>query len=287
MKFSTPLPIFALLVASLLVNLQGCSAPVSAVKPVAEQNQQNIGALSKNVQVLLDLYEPLLKASGDSLIFQHLGKLEAELIAVVGPAPLPPKADNWEDAFTKAANTFIGRKSKFMARYQHVKSALARGMGEAEINRLKIREGWVYTAIANPSFSPTKAHQLVKTLSELRRTNETGAETTFYEEAERRLSPYDPKLVHIRNTIIGAEKLLDGLNTEINKELDMATAHSQALVSYTQSEIDMKNAVRSIDQKDVNGILQAVGSKYIEDPQQRNSAIRMLMQGAQAIFDFF
>jgi len=287
MKFRTLLPIFTLLAAGLLLNLQGCSAPANAVKPVAEQNQQNVGALSKNVQVLLGLYEPLLKASGDALIFQHLGKVEAELIAVVGPAPLPPKASNWDEAFTKAANTFIGRKSKFMTRYQHVKSALARGMGDEELHRLKVREGWVYTAVTNPSFSTAKAHSLVKTLSELRRTNETGAETTFYEEAERRLSIYDPKLVHIRNTIIGAEKLLDGLKTEINKELDMAHAYSQAMVSYAQSEIDLKNAVRNIDPKEVNGILQSVGSKYISDPQQRNSAINMLTQGAQAIFSLF
>ncbi len=286
MKFPQ-LPIFYLLIVGLLVNLQACSAPANAVKPVADQNQHNIAALSKNVQVLLSLHEPLLKASGDSLIFQHLGKVEAELIAVVGPAPLPPKADNWEQAFTQAAQTFIGRKSKFIQRYQHVKSALARGIGDTELHRLKIREGWVYSAITNPSFTPEKAHELVKTLAELRRTNETGAETTFYEEAERRLSLYDPKLQHIRSTIAGAEILLAGLKNEINKELDMALAHSQVIVSYAQSEIDLKNTVRSIDQQDVNSVLQAVGSQYIEDPQQRDSAISMLLHGAHAIFELF
>ncbi len=282
------LPIFsAFSLSALLVLQSGCSAPVNAVKPVAEQNQQNLGALSKNIQVLLGLYEPLLKASGDSLIYQHLGKLEAELIAVVGPAPLEVKSDNWEDAFTQAANTFLGRKSKFMARYQHVKSSLARGMGEQELEQLKIREGWVYTALANPSFTTATAHELVKTLSDLRRSNESGAETTFYEEAERRLTPHDPKLAYIRQTIIGAEKLLEGLQTEINKELDMAHAHSQALVSYAQSEIDLNNAVRDIDPQEVNGLLQSVGSKYITDPQQRNAAIGMLTQGIQAVAGFF
>ncbi len=275
------------LLAAVLLNLQGCSAPVGAVKPVAEQNQKNVGALSKNVQVLLELYAPLLKASGDSLLYQHMGKVEAELIAVVGPAPLPPKANNWDDAFTKAANSYLGRKGKFGARYQRVKVAIARGVGQDELDRLKIQEGWVYTAATNPGFSTTKAHDLVKTLSELRRTNESGAETTFYQEAERRLTMYDPKLGHIRSTIDGAEMLLDGLKTEINKELDMAHAHSQALVSYADSAIDMKNAVRSIDPTQVSGLLKSVGEKYISDPQQRDSAISMLTKGASAIFNMF
>jgi len=44
-------------------SLLGCTPPSAALKTVAEQNQQNVGALSKDVQTLLLIYEPLSEST--------------------------------------------------------------------------------------------------------------------------------------------------------------------------------------------------------------------------------
>ncbi|MDM8545030.1 hypothetical protein [Candidatus Venteria ishoeyi] len=277
-------PIF--LLGLFLFLLQGCSAPTAAVKPVAEQNMQNLNALTANSHLLQQVYEPLLTSIGNALIIDYITTMEAEMIAVVGPPVLSPKAKDWEQAFKKVRNTFFNKRAKFFERYQHVKSSLERGISEQDRRKLMIKEGWIYSAVQDAEFTPKKAHDLLKTLKELRRSNnKQGRDNIYYKEAERRLSRYDAKLAYYTQSTLASLQLLNGLQREINEELDLARTHGQAILAYTQSEINMKSTIRNIDQKEVASLLGVLGNKYIDDEFYRNAAVNLLTKGSQVFAD--
>ncbi|MEY3218880.1 MAG: hypothetical protein RIT27_237 [Pseudomonadota bacterium] len=261
----------------------GCAPAGGALKPVAAQNQQNLAAMARNVHLLLHIHETLLKAASDTLLFQQIAKTEAELIAVVGTPQLPLKSEKWEDAIEKSAKTFIGRKSKFTERFQYVKSSLARGLSSEEMQQLSAKEGWIFSALTNPNFTPQKAHETLKVLSELRRTNETGKDSIFYEEATRRLKVFDARLEYVENTIKAAETLLGALKQELLKELDRAFAHSQSFVNYAQAEIDPESALRHFASDSLNEIITALANKYVENPVIRKAAVSLLMKGSDTL----
>jgi hypothetical protein len=273
------LRMLALLSCTLL--LQACSPSTTALKPVVEQNKQNMGALSQNVKVLLELYEPLLTATGNTLIFQYIARLEVEWIAVVGPSVLPLKADTWEEAFNLSANSFMGKRYKFKERYDLTKLALARGLNEDERRAVRQKEGWVFNALSDPSFTPQKAHSLLKTLGELRKSNVGGKDNTFYQEAERRLLPYSPRLENVRGSIGAAIELMEGLKYEIYYSLEVSAIHSQALANYAQSEMNLTQSLQNIDGNAITSLLTALSGKYIKNPEYREAAVKMITQGGQ------
>ena len=264
----------------LLWTVTACAPPTEAVKPVALQNQKNLAALSENVQVLLALYEPLLKASSSALIYQHIGKTQQELIAVVGPGALggPVPGTTWDQLFEKSASSFMGKKEKYHESYNFVKSALARGVMGPEMEQLRQREGWIFTAAAYPdAFTPQEAHALIKVLTDLKKTNPNPE--NFFQAAETRLLPYDGTLVRYRQATDGAQQLLNALKQEINNELSTAFLHSEALANYSESRVNMSQTLSSIGTEQLGPVIQSLGDKYIPDPNKRQAAIEMLSTG--------
>ena len=128
-----------------------------------------------------------------------------------------------------------------------------------------------------------QAHSLLKTLAELKRTATNGQAKLFYNEATTRLLPYDPNLAFRKQAIDGAVMLLDALRQEMGNQLQMLNSHSQAMVNYAQSEINMNGAFQGVLGSDeMGGLLNTLGSKYIKDPGQRKAALNLLTSGAGA-----
>lgn len=223
------------MILCLFLLLQGCASPIT-LKPIAEQNQQNLEALTHNVQILLALYEPLLTAFGQSVIYQHIGKTEQEIIAVVGAPTLPPPTQGWRKLFTQSAQTVIGKREKYLERYQLVQSAQKRGIDPADMELFK-REGWIYQAAMNKKFTPQYAHHLLKRLTELKQ-KYGGKSEGYFVEAERELSPHDPLLQWRRALINEAQRLLAALKQEIVTELHIAAVHNQAVAHFAQVDTD-------------------------------------------------
>jgi hypothetical protein len=271
----------------LLMLVAGCAPATGALKPVAMQNQQNLAAMSRNIHLLLSIHETLLKAASDTLLFQQIAKTEAELIAVVGTPQLPLKSDNWEDAIEQAGKTFIGKKSKFTERFQYIKSSLSGKLSPDETQQLSIKAGWMFTALKNKEFTTQKAYETLKILSDLRRTNETGKDSIYYEEASRRLRGFDTRLEHIENTIKAAQTLLGALKQELLKELDLALNFSQSFVNYTQAEIDPESTLRHFASNTLNEFITTLAGKYIESPILRKAAVSLLMKGSDALTNNF
>ncbi len=264
-------------VGCLLLGLQACTPPAQALKPVAQQNQKNLQALSENTQLLLALYEPLLKASGNALIYQHIGKLQQEVIAVVGPPtlPAPPADKSWESLFEASADSFMGKQEKYHERYRFVRSALERGLDAEDTRKLQRNESWIYTAANDPGFTPRKAHELLKSLMELRRSGNVG-ESAYFREAEIRLLPYDPTLKHYRATIETAETLMEGLKSEIVQGLNNARLHGQALLNYTESKIQVQDALHRVDNEQILQVLEGLSERYIKNSAYREAAVTLL-----------
>jgi hypothetical protein len=263
--------------------LAGCGPAGGALKPVATQNQQNLAVMARNIHLLLGIHETLLKAASDTLIFQQLAKTEAELIAVVGTPQLPLKSTNWKEAITQSSNTFIGKKSKFLERFQYIQSVLAANIPPEKLQLLSIKEGWMVRALTNKEFTPQKAHETLKVLSDLRRTNETGKDSIFYEEATRRLKNFDPRLEYLENTIKAANTLLGALKQELLKELDLAFSYSQSFVNYAQAEIDPESTLRHFASNSLNEVINSLADKYIENPMIKKAAVSLLMKGSDAL----
>ncbi|MEN9847953.1 MAG: hypothetical protein RL368_693 [Pseudomonadota bacterium] len=263
--------------------LQACTPSSETLKPVALQNQQNLSALSNNTQVMLAFYEPLLSSAGNTLIYQTLGKLEQELIAVVGAAQLPPDpAQTWEILFNNSAQTALGKRDKYLERYILVRSTLARGVEEEDILRLKQREGWIYTAASDPNFTPMKCHDLIKALSVLRKAGKTGE--AFYSEAEALLAPIDPMLQARRETVNQAKLLLSGLKQEIMSQLHIANTHANAITHFAESQVDLDKTVEttrselaSLDFQKIDTTLSSLSKKFLNNPSYRDAAVSMLM----------
>jgi hypothetical protein len=263
--------------------LQACTPSSETLKPVALQNQQNLTALSNNTQVMLAFYEPLLTSAGNTLIYQTLGKLEQEMIAVVGAAQLPPDPTHtWENLFNTSAQTALGKRDKYLERYTLVRSTLARGVEEDDLLRLKQREGWIYTTASDPNFTPLKCHELIKSLSELRKTGKTG--DAFYSAAEALLAPIDPMLQMRRETVNQAKLLLAGLKQEITSQLHIANVHANAITHFAESQVDLDKTVEttrselaSLDFQKIDTTLSSLSKKFLNNPSYRDAAVSMLM----------
>ncbi len=262
--------------------LAGCGAG-AALKPVATQNQQNLAVMARNVHLLLGIHETLLKSASDTLIFQQLAKTEAELIAVVGTPQLPLKSKSWEEAITQSSHTFIGKKSKFLERFQYIQSVLAANVPPEKLQLLSLKEGWMVRVLTNKELTPQKAHETLKVLSDLRRTNETGKDSIFYEEATRRLKNFDPRLEYLENTIKAANTLLGALKQELLKELDLAFSYSQSFVNYAQAEVDPQSTLRHFANNSLNEVINSMADKFIESPIIKKAAVSLLMKGSDAL----
>jgi len=264
--------------------LAGCSTPTQNLKPIAEQNQQNINALTTNVDTLIALYEPLLQASTKSLIYQHIAKTEQELIAVVGAPmlPAPSASDSWETLLERAANYPIPRREKYLPRFRWVKSALERGVEPAELDKLKRDEGWIYTAAADPNFTPQTAHELIKRLNTLAKNNRDNI-ATFYAEAELQLVPYDSKLIHYRQASQAAQDLLMGLKQEISFELATASLHGQAITGFVASSPTATQTLKAVaggmNTQELTAVLNKLSEKYLQNASYKEGAIDLLTQG--------
>lgn len=263
--------------------LAGCGPAGGALKPVTTQNQQNLSAMARNVHLLLSIHETLLKSASNTLLFQQIAKTEAELIAVVGTPQLPLKSNNWKEAIIHSANTFIGKKSKFLERFQYLQSVLAANIPSEKLQQLSAKEGWMFTALTNKEFTPQKAHETLKILSDLRRTNETGKDSIFYEEATRRLRSFDPRLEYLENTIKAAQTLLSALKQELLKEIDLAFSYSQAFVNYAQAEINPESTLRHFANNSLNEAINSLADKYIENPMLKKAAVSLLMKGSDTL----
>jgi hypothetical protein len=232
---------------------------------------------------MLAFYEPLLTSAGNTLIYQTLGKLEQEMIAVVGAAQLPPEpTQTWETLFNNSAQTTLGKREKYLERYTLVRSTLARGVEEEDLLRLKQREGWIYTAASDPNFTPLKCHDLIKSLSALRKAGKTGE--AFYSEVETLLSPIDPMLQARRETINQAKLLLAGLKQEITTQLHIANTHANAITHFAESQVDLDKTVEttrsklaSLDFQKIDTTLNSLSKKFLNNPSYRDAAVSMLM----------
>jgi len=267
-----------------LLILTGCVAPSSgALKPVAAHNQQNLAALARNIHLLLSTHEILLKAASNTLLYQQLAKTEAELIAVVGTPQLPLKSTSWKEAITQSSTTFIGKKAKFLERFQNLKAQLATNLPPEKRQQLSIKEGWIFSVLTNKDFTPQHAHETLKALSDLRRSNDTGKEGVFYEEAMRRLKSFDPRLEYFENTTKAAHTLLAALKQEVLNELDLAFLHSQAFVNYTKAEIDPQSTLQHFASNTLNEVISSLADRYIENPLLKKAAVSLLMKGSDTL----
>jgi len=243
-----------------------CSPSPEILKPITQQNQQNIELLVNNIRVLLALCEPLLDTSNKSIIYQHIGKREQEMIAVVGAATLPPPTLEWEELFTQAALTPLAQREKYLERYQFVKSAIARGVEDSELEKIKRSEGWIYQAVADEKFTPQQAHELLKTLITLRKNN-TNDNEKYFIAAEEVLKPSDPLLAFRRETIESVHRLFKGLEQELNQQLTYATLHSQAMTHFSESGVNVGKSldatITGIDKQQLEATLDTLSKKYL------------------------
>ena len=267
--------------------IQSCATSTTrTLEPITEQNGQNISSLSNNVQVLLMLTSPLLQATGQSLLYQHIGKTEQEMIAIIGAPVFAPSADvTWDSLFEKQAE----RPGKYLTRYQFIKTALERGLDEDDMEKLKSQEGWIYEAATNPKFTPQAAHQLLKDLLQAKGETKNNA-NAFYPKAIEILKPYDPKLVAYQRIIEGANLVLRALKEEVNSELISAGLHAQAMDNFVGNKINLQESIKStvagIDQNQVIDILNKVSGKYFSNPSFKDAAIDFLLgQTKRLIFN--
>ena len=263
-------------VVSALLLLQACSAPIEKLKPVANQNQENIKALAQNTQVLVSVYQILLDASGETLINQYISQITQELVAVIGVPPLDQKADTWATAFKQVGVTNSGKH--YQNRYNNLVSALASDLDDKKTAKLRYAQGWIFSAVTDKTFTPTVAYELVGSILKLKRTHAKDL-PTYFKQAEKILSPYDSKLVLYRQSVIGAEILLNALKQDITKEIETAYVHSYLLSNYADTKTDFNKAVADVAKEDIKDILMTLGTRYIKSPTHRNAAVKLLTTG--------
>ncbi len=282
---------FCIALAGLALGLQACTAPTTALKPVAEQNQDNLAALATNVKTVLALYEPTLKATSTATIYQHIAKTEQEMIAVIGspvlPAPMPDVT--WESLFERASLQPIASREKYLERYRWVKSAHERGVSEDELTRLKRQEGWIFNTVANSDFIPSVAHELLKTLRELRQ--QAGTAEQYYRDAAGLLAIYDPKLAAYQDTIKAAEKLLDGLKAEMQQQVTMANIYAQAFSNFSDSKVDFQQTAKAVsgnlDSDQLMLVLDTISQKYLDKASAQEAAVDFLTEHFQQLLQKF
>lgn len=255
--------------------IQGCASPTT-LKPVTVQNQQNLVALNNNVQILLALYEPLLKAANQSVIYQHIGKTEQEMLAVVGSPILPPPNQGWKKLFKQAAD----KRGKYLERYQFVQSAWQRGIEQADLEIFK-REGWIYQAATDENFTPKQVHRLLNKIVKLK--NESGGKNEdFFAKVEKELLPYDPVLQSYRASADEAQRLFAVLKQEITTQLHFAEIHQQVIANFAQ--VDTEKAFQEIisNQDQLKAILSRLGQADSPLANSQESTISLLTKQLSA-----
>lgn len=276
----------------ILSAISGCASISSDLKPVITQNQDNVGKLVTNVGTLMGLYEPLLDAGTNSMIYQHIGKVTQEITAVVGsPALSPPSLDqSWQMRFDDAAKKYaIARQEKYLERYQFVKSAVARRVAPEDLEKLKNQEGWIYSAAMNPDFSPVKAHEILRKLANLK-LSYSEDEQRYYQEAETVLSNYDPALQALKETISSAKILLGGLKSDINTQLVTAATDAQTIAAASTDNSTIKlgesitAAITDVKPEEIKAVLDQLSQQYLNKPTFREGAIDLLIKGAIGFF---
>jgi hypothetical protein len=269
-----------LFIAVVMAFLSACTAPTKSLRPIAEQNQENLVTLSTNVRTVLALYEPLLQATTESILYQHIGKIEQEMIAVIGPAIIPVSEEaTWEALFDKAAMSPLAHRDKYLERYRLAKSAYERGLEANDLERLKRQEGWIYSAATRPDFTPVTAHNLLKQLQELRQ--QAGQDSAlFFKQAYHLLALYDPKIAVYQEINDSAHQLLNGLKQELQDQLNTAHLHAQSIGHFANSEADIQQVIKAtaggMDSTQLMQVLDALSQKYLNQPTMRDAAVEFL-----------
>ncbi len=272
--------LFVVLSSYLALQLIACTPTSQALKPVAEQNQQNLAELANNIRVVLELYEPMLESNGETLIKLHIGKTRQEMFAVTGINFFPSPDDTWDGLFSMMPDN---SPEKYKQRYQYIKAALDRGLNEEEREQLKLKEGWIFTALAEPHFTPQKARELLDELTIAQHKKH------FYIEAETLLTPYDPILDLRRNAITHAKELLGGLKKQINQQLATAGIHAQAITNFAKTRTNLQQtintAVAEVDTKQLESTLDKLSEKYLDNPSYKDAAIDLMITGVQKLIE--
>jgi hypothetical protein len=262
------------------LQLMACTPTSQALKPVAEQNQQNLAELANNIRVVLELYEPLLESNGEALIKQHIGKTRQELFAVTAINFFPSPDDTWDSLFNMMPDNSF---EKYKQRYQYIKAALERGLNKEEHNQLKFKEGWIYTALADENFTPQKARDLLDDLTVAQHKKH------FYIEAESLLTPYDPILELRRNAVTNARGLLEGLKNQVNQQLATASIHAQSITNFAKTKVNLQQtintAVAEVDVAQLEKTLDQLSNKYLDNPSYKDAAIDLMIQGVQKLIE--
>jgi hypothetical protein len=275
-------PIFILLFLTII--LQGCASAPETLKTTAQQNQENMAILSDNVHILLNLYKPLLESASNALIYQRIGKIEQEMIAIVGAAvlPAPSQEQTWRMLFEKAAVLPIPKREKYLERFHLVEAVMARGLDKQHFEEFRYTEGWIFEAASNPEFTPQFAHSLLKSLNELRK-NHGNDNKGFYAAATTLLIPHDHILNAHKQTIENVNILHKSLAEEIEKGLRIAAEHTQSFSHFADQRFDVKKAVDAVatpeNKEKITDVLERLAKKYIKDSPFRDSAIQILTGG--------
>lgn len=276
-------------IVCLTLFLQACSTSPKSLSPIASENQQNIADLSENVNALLSLYEPLLNVSGNAIIYQQLDKLQQELIALVGTAIMPAPAANetWDIVFQKAVSQPLAKREKYLERYRFIQSALARGLDTEEQQVLKYKEGWIYLAATEPTFTPQKAHELLRQVADLKSADKD--KPASLQKIEELLLPYDPILEKNKQTIASAQLLFSGLKKNVESQLNMAASHGEAITDFSETSnkdglgSTVKNTVKSlvpnVDKAKLEATLNKYSEKYLNNPSYKDAAVDLLIKG--------
>lgn len=258
---------------TLFLTVLGACAPSSeALKPIAEQNQQNIQALSTNLQALTNLYEPLLKASGTALLFQHIGKTQQQMIIVVGAPIFPPAANKtWDDLFVESAS-----KNKLYNELYQL-SKLASLQDEDVVAKTRVKAGWIYTAANDPQFTPQVAHDLLKQMRQARKDAPNNA--LAYKALSKLLAPYDPKMTHYYNAINGSLNLYKGLQEEISAQLQLAATHAKAVNDFVDVKVSQEAVLNNLPKEEFVALLDKLAQKHLEDvdPTIREAVLNFLL----------
>jgi len=262
------------------LQLIGCTPASQTLKPVAQQNQQNLAELANNIRVVLELYEPLLELNGEALIKQHIGKTRQEMFAVTGINFFPSPTDTWDSLFKLMPDN---SPEKYQQRYQYIKAALDRGLSVEDRKQLKLKEGWIFTVLGDATFTPQKAREL---LDEMMITQH---KKSFYSDAEALLTPYDPVLKLRRNAITNAKALLGGLKKQVNQQLATASIHAQAITNFAKTRTDLQQtintAVADVDVTQLESTLDQLSKKYLANPSYKDAAIDLMITGVQNMIE--
>lgn len=261
-EFRMTLAFRSLLVVAIL-GMAAC-APLQTAQPVARQNQQNLHALGQNVQAMMHVSKPFVVEAGKNLIIQRVTQVLNEMISVVRWPQKPLSSQDW-------ASLFQARGKAYADRFDYVQAALNRGLPEAELAKIRNREGWIFNAASNADFTPQQVFTLVDKVRKLDRVDKDA----YYANAVTLLAPHDPTLAQYHDAVMGTQALYQALEREISAELTLAEVHAQAFLNFSEAAVDAEQAVGNISHQEVMAVVNRVGDKYIGNPARRDAAINL------------